>query len=164
VSWAEVKILIWTDTSILLLQHHSCCHHSYYNSIECSEMPNWLPKTWRELYILGSLPITYLHNAHNAHITSFVRLPRTPIEHRVTNWEKENSVFVYRNKEAGAKTRWVRYTAVHYWLISMLSTPELQGRSAEVVPSWVLHGVMQVCDKLMKQKKRFCRSMRSPNR
>jgi len=28
--------------------------------------------------------------------------------------ERENSVFVYRNKQAGAKTRWVRYIAVHY--------------------------------------------------
>jgi len=28
--------------------------------------------------------------------------------------ERENSVFVYRNKQAGAKTRWVRYIAVNY--------------------------------------------------
>jgi len=28
--------------------------------------------------------------------------------------ERENSVFVYRNKQAGAKTQWVRYIAVHY--------------------------------------------------
>ena len=28
--------------------------------------------------------------------------------------ERENSVFVYRNKQAGANTRWVRYIAVNY--------------------------------------------------
>jgi len=28
--------------------------------------------------------------------------------------ERENSVFVYGNKQAGAKTQWVRYIAVHY--------------------------------------------------
>ena len=40
--------------------------------------------------------------------------------------EKENSVFVYRNKQAGA-----RHSG------TLLTTPELQGRSAEVAPSWV---------------------------
>jgi len=30
---------------------------------------------------------------------------------------RENSVFVYHNKQAGAKTRWVRYVAVASWLI-----------------------------------------------
>jgi len=30
--------------------------------------------------------------------------------------ERENSVFVYRNKQAGAKTWWVRYIVVNYWL------------------------------------------------
>jgi len=39
--------------------------------------------------------------------------------------ERENSVFVYRNKQAGAKTRWVRYIAVHYWL-----HPSFRGGSA----------------------------------
>jgi len=28
--------------------------------------------------------------------------------------ERENSVFVYHNKQASAKTRWVRYIAVNY--------------------------------------------------
>jgi len=28
--------------------------------------------------------------------------------------EREISVFVYRNKQVGAKTQWVRYIAVHY--------------------------------------------------
>jgi len=28
--------------------------------------------------------------------------------------EEENSVFVYRNKKAGAKMQWVRYIVVHY--------------------------------------------------
>ena len=28
--------------------------------------------------------------------------------------ERENSIFEYRNKQAGAKTQWVRYIAVNY--------------------------------------------------
>jgi len=30
--------------------------------------------------------------------------------------ERENSVFVYCNKQAGAEMQWVRYIAAHYWL------------------------------------------------
>jgi len=36
------------------------------------------------------------------------------LKERERERERENSVFVYRNKQAGAKTRWVRYIAVNY--------------------------------------------------
>ena len=29
---------------------------------------------------------------------------------------RESSVFIYRNKQTSAKTRWVSYIVVHYWL------------------------------------------------
>jgi len=34
---------------------------------------------------------------------------------RIQTW-RERERILYRNKQAGAKTRWVRYIAVHYWL------------------------------------------------
>ena len=62
---------------------------------------------------MGVILVEYWSNIDLAVINCFGTCSRSarPLER-----ERESSVFVYRNKQTSAKTRWVSYIVVHYWL------------------------------------------------
>ena len=60
------------------------------------------------------LDLLHIRSVGKCHVTwsSHMR----SVGERERERERESSVFVYRNKQTSAKTRWVSYIVVYYWL------------------------------------------------
>ena len=84
-------------------------------NINCLE--TWLSKTAKLLFIFLFFSFSFGLTTHKKCGKVSCHMIKSHEEcRRERERERESSVFVYRNKQTSAKTRWVSYIVVYYWL------------------------------------------------